>query len=219
MADKLTKEEVNRKLLHIIAVVLPIGIYFIPLFTDQSRTRVTLFAFTLFTLSFLIDIFRLKIGFFGKLFTRYLGSMMRETESKQLTGATYVMAGSLICSVLSLYDESLAASAFIGLTLFILGDAVAALVGKAMGRVKIGDKTLEGALGCFSFCFLLSYFIFPFIPQLQSNWGGGFTFVASVFVSAGVALLELFPLRIGKLTLNDNLYVPGAVSFLAWFIA
>jgi len=85
--------------------------------------------------------------------------------------------------------------------------------------VRIGDKTLEGALGCFSFCFLLSYFIFPFIPQLESNWGEGFTVVASLSVSAAVALLELFPLRFGKVTLNDNLYVPGVVSLLAWIIA
>ena len=30
-----------------------------------------------------------------------------------------------------------------------LGDAAAALVGKSMGRIRIGEKTLEGALGCF----------------------------------------------------------------------
>jgi len=219
MAGKLTKEEVNRKLLHIIAVALPIGIYFVPLHTGYSRFGVTLVVFSLFLLSVLVDLLRLKVGILGKLFTRYLGSMMRVAENKQLTGATYVMAGSLICSCLSLYHESLAASAFIGLSLFILGDAVAALVGKGIGRVRIGDKTLEGALGCFYFCFLLSYFIFPFIPQLESNWGEGFTVVASLSVSAAVALLELFPLRFGKVTLNDNLYVPGVVSLLAWIIA
>jgi dolichol kinase len=219
MTAGLTKEEVNRKLLHGVAVVLPVGIFYIPMLTDQTRFLVMWLVFLLFLVSLLIDGLRLKKKRVNIIFSHYLGSMMRSAESNQLTGATYVVAGSLICSGLSLISESFAASAFIGLTLFILGDAAAAIVGKGIGRVKIGDKTLEGALGCFIFCFLLSYFVFPIVPQFLNCWGAALTLQASVMVSASVALLELFPIRCGNLTVNDNLYVPGLVCLFAWFIS
>jgi dolichol kinase len=219
MTAGLTKEEVNRKLLHGVAVVLPVGIFYIPLLADYTRPQVAWLVFSLFLFSLLIDLLRLKVKHLNKIFSQYLGSMMRSSESTQLTGATYVIAGSLICSGLSLYSESFAASAFIGLTLFILGDAAAAIVGKGIGRVKIGEKTLEGALGCFIFCFLLSYFVFPMIPQFLDNWGKGLALQTSVMVSGSVALLELFPVRFGKFSVNDNLYVPGLVSLFAWFIS
>ena len=143
---------------------------------------------------------------------------MREVEAKQLTGATYVLAGSVICSMFSLYSESAAAAAFLGLTLFILGDAVAALVGKAFGRIRIGNKTVEGALGCYFFCFLIAALVFPKLPAFLATWGGQLSIIHIIGISASVALLELFPIRIGKVVLNDNLYVPAAVSFFALLI-
>ena len=59
-----------------------------------------------------------------------------------------------------------------GLTLFILGDAVAALVGKAVGRIKVGSKTVEGALGCYLLCVALAAFLFPRLPAFLADWGG-----------------------------------------------
>ena len=66
--------------------------------------------------------------------------MMRKQEETQLTGATYIIAGSLVCSWISLWSEYFAASAFLSLTLFILGDAAAALCGKAFGKIKVGRR-------------------------------------------------------------------------------
>ena len=77
------------------------------------------------------------IGDFRAWFFNLFGSMMRTQEETQLTGATYIIAGSFICSCISLTSDAFAASAFISLCLFVLGDAAAALCGKAFGRVKV----------------------------------------------------------------------------------
>ena len=93
------------------------------------------------------------------------------------------------------------------------GDAAAALCGKGFGRVKVGDKTLEGAIGCFLLCFLLT-FLFPYLPNFLSKWGEEFTWMHMVLFPLGISLLELFPIKLGRLTFNDNLYVPAAISLL-----
>ncbi|MBG30941.1 MAG: hypothetical protein CMI31_13220 [Opitutae bacterium] len=88
------------------------------------------------------------------------------------------------------------------------------MVGKAIGRIKIGDKTLEGTLGCFSLCFLLAWLVFPALPDFTLLWGP-MTIVDAFLLSALVAVLELYPIRFGKVVLNDNLYVPVVVTFAA----
>ena len=216
--NRLTAQEVNRKLLHGLAVILPVGIFYGPDLFGVTRTTACFIIGSLFIFSLLMEIVRLNCSPFRYWFFRYFGGMMREVEDKQLTGATYVIAGSAICSLFSLFSESAAAAAFLGLTLFILGDAVAALVGKAVGRIKVGTKTVEGALGCYFFCVLIAAFIFPQLPTFLSDWGGQLTLIHIFGISAMVSLLEFFPIRIGKVVLNDNLYVPAAVSFIALLI-
>ena len=218
MSQGLTKEEVNRKLLHGLAVVLPAGIFYGPDLLGLTNLWVCTVMFALLGFSLLIEIVRFRNQAFLNWFMRWFGSMMRKSELRQLTGASYVLAGSAICSVISLYGDFMAASCFLCLTLFILGDAAAALVGKAFGRIRIGEKTVEGALGCFLLCGLLAGFVFPYLPAFLEGWGGQLSLIQILGISAAVALLEFFPIRIGKLVLNDNLYVPASVSLLALII-
>ena len=218
MPSGLTKEEINRKLLHGLAVFLPMGIFYGSQLTGQTQLIVSIFFTILFLFSLVIDLIRLKAASVESFFFRYFGSMMRDTEKKQLTGATYVMGGSAICSWIALYGLKGTACVLVALTLFILGDAIAALVGKAIGRIKVGDKTLEGSIGCFVFGVLFSLLVFPILPGFQDAWGGPFSIPQIIFISASVSLLELFSIRVGTLTLNDNLYVPAVVSLLAIFV-
>ena len=210
---RIGKEEINRKLLHILAVGYPVFIFYGPEWFSLSKEQVLWIVFAFLLLSLVIDISRLYWGSFRSWFFNLFGSMMRTQEETQLTGATYIIAGSFICSWISLSGDAFAASAFISLTLFILGDAAAALCGKGFGRVKVGDKTLEGAIGCFLLCFLLTL-LFPYLPNFLSKWGGEFTWMHMVLFPLGISLLELFPIKFGRLTLNDNLYVPAAISLL-----
>ncbi|MAK28604.1 MAG: hypothetical protein CMI22_09645 [Opitutae bacterium] len=218
MVQGLTKEEVNRKLLHGVAVVLPVGIFYGPALLGVSEERVCFGVFVLLAAALLIELLRFRNQAFLNRFMKWFGSMMRESELRQLTGATYVLAGSGICSLISLRGESAAAACFLGLTLFILGDAAAALVGKAFGRMKIGGKTVEGALGCFLLCMALACWVFPSLPDFLAKWGTPFTLLQMLVIATSVSLLELFPIRIGRMVLNDNLYVPALVSLLGLMI-
>ena len=210
---RIGKEEINRKLLHILAVGFPALIFYGPNQLGLSRMEVVWVMLGVFLISLTIDLSRLYSTSFRSWFFKWFGSMMRKQEATQLTGATYIIAGSLICSCISLASQPFAASAFLSLTLFILGDAVAALCGKAFGKIKVGEKTLEGAIGCFVLCLVLTC-VFPQLPSFLELWDRDFSWMHIIFFPLGIALLELFPIKFGRIILNDNLYVPAIVSLL-----
>lgn len=210
--------EINRKLLHGIAIALPVGIFYGPGFfkVEQSMACYIIGGIFLFTL--LLEGFRLHNRQGKRLFHQFFGALLRKEENGKLTGATWVLAGSVLCSLLALISPSAAAAAFWGLTLFILGDAAAALFGKAFGRTRIGRKTLEGALGCYVLCVLISMFVMPQLPMFLAAWGGQLPIWQILLISAVITILEFFPIRLGKLTINDNLYVPAAATLAAMLI-
>ena len=126
MLGNLTIEEVNRKLLHIVAVLLPFTIFYGPLLVEVPRSYVCYLIFSLLVVSLLVEYCRLNQSLFAEWFNQFFGSMMRSEEKRQLTGATYILGGSAICSLISLHSEFSAVTSFLCLSLFILGDAVAA---------------------------------------------------------------------------------------------
>ena len=211
----LTSEEIYRKLLHGLAVVLPVGIFYGPNMSFLTEYSVSGIIGILFFFAIQVEYTRFRSPAFAEWFNKWFGSMLRPEEAHQITGATYVLGGSFLCSLIALQEDLVAcASAFLALTLFILGDAAAALVGKAIGRIRIGDKTLEGTLGCFFLCFFLSWLVFPALPDFTLLWGP-ITILDAFLLSALVAVLELYPIRFGKFVFNDNLYVPVVVTFAA----
>lgn len=218
MSSGLTKEEINRKLLHVLALVLPVGIFYGPDFCGVERIWACILALGLTSFSIFVEFARWRYGSFGTWFLRYFGSMLRKEEAHQVTGATYLLAGSVVCSFVSLHSEPAAACAFLGLTFFILGDAAAALVGKAIGKIKIGGKTLEGSIGCCLVCLSLAFFVFSNLPGFLDDWGGEFSLGDMLVLSVTVSLLELVPVRLGSLIINDNLYVPAVTSAVALLI-
>ena len=146
------------------------------------------------------------------------GSMLRVEERSRLTGATYMAGATFLCALTSTLNEKFAACSCLSLTLFILGDAVAALIGKSMGRIRVGEKTLEGTIACFLLCLCLGYLIFPYLPGFLEKWGGAISLTQATIVGISIALLELFPIKIKQWQLNDNLYVPVLVAYIAYLI-
>lgn len=72
---------------------------------------------------------------------------MRRHEADHLMGSTYFMIAALI-SVL-LFDKLIAISA---LSFLVLGDAIAAIIGKKYGRIHYWEKSVEGSIACFVMC-------------------------------------------------------------------
>ena len=85
MIGQLSREEVNRKLLHILAVILPSGIFYTPIHLEIHRSYACLIIFSIFVFSVFVEIFRMRVSVFSKWFSDSFSSMMRAEEKNQLT--------------------------------------------------------------------------------------------------------------------------------------
>jgi dolichol kinase len=207
----LRKEEINRKLLHLMALLMPAGIFYLPyLFSMHYYISVIILGILLVG-SVLIEHLRFKNPAIQKIFYAVAGSMLREEEANSTTGSTYVIGAALMCSLLFYKYPQVA---FMVLFMFILGDAIAAIVGMSIGRIKIGKKSLEGSLACFTLCMILLYGLFPFFPGILDQWGGKMPFLVAVGTSLAITVFELIPLRLSKnIIINDNLAVPVIAGY------
>lgn len=210
----ITKQELNRKLLHLLALLIPIGIFYIPKLTGIPNWIPALILFFLILASIILETLRFRYPAVQKLFFICFGSMLRKQEDKITTGSTYIIGAAFICSVLFCEAPHIS---FMVLTLFILGDAAAALVGQSIGKIKIGSKSLEGSLACFLLCVIL-FFVFPALPLLLDIWNGMVPLALIFITSFVITFFELVPIKLTKnLTINDNLIVPVIAGFcLKW---
>ncbi|MBN2035119.1 MAG: hypothetical protein JW768_00120 [Chitinispirillaceae bacterium] len=202
---KLTKEEIGRKLLHLMALLMPVGIFYAPSWSFPAYFMTVLLG-SLFIASVAIELLRFKYPLLQGWFYRCFGTMLRKEEDFKITGSTWVIGAAFFCTLLfPAYPHV----SFMVLVMFILGDAIAALVGISMGRIRIGKKSLEGSLACFSVCVILFFLLFPHVPGLLEPWGNSVPVVIVLSVSFVIMLFELLPLRIHpRITINDNLAVP-----------
>ena len=179
----LKTEEIKRKVIHLGNSVIPLSYYF---FVQDRITMVwMLFSVTIFFVA--VDYFRYHIEWIQKWFGIFFSSMLRKHELEgKLTGATWAFIGATIS--VFLFEKDIAVLALLFMS---VGDTVAALVGQQFGKIKIGDKTIEGFAGAFFSCLAISYF-FPTLTWINRLAGS---------LSAG--LIELSPISI-----DDNLKIP-----------
>lgn len=213
----LKKEEITRKLLHLFALLMPAGIFYLPQMNISYAYPVGILAFLLGG-SVVVESLRFRIPAVQKLFFSFFGHLLRQEESSKTTGSTYVIAAALLCSILFINQRHIA---FMVLSLFILGDAVAAIVGLSMGRIKIGKKSLEGSAACFLLCMGLMYGVFPHLPGILEPWNGNVPFIMALAASLSITIFELVPLKItSNFVINDNLAVPVITGgILMWLEA
>ena len=134
--------EARRKAIHIAALILPLGILYEWLPWPRGRPQWRWFLITLTVVAVSIDLLRIHENRVRRFFKSFLGEMIREHEAFSLLGSTYLLIAGLLA--IEIFPRSVAGAA-LGFT--VLGDSFAALVGKAWGRHRFFNKTLEGALG------------------------------------------------------------------------
>lgn len=209
----LRREEVYRKILHFIfGTIIPLGIFYIPRFAEKlSWSLLPPWTLPPLILAFFLIIFiamealRFRVPAVQNVFHRVFGSMLRHSEKEKATGATYILASSMLCSIIF---KNYPHVSLMALSSFIWGDAVAALVGQSIGRTRIKSKSLEGSIGCLVVCLVFFLAVFPHLPSLLGDWKGRIPLSLSVIASLCITVMELFPIRIGKLEINDNFSVP-----------
>ncbi len=158
-------------------------------FLPTATARIALLAVCLVVI--VIDFMRLHINGIKEGFIIFFGSFLRRQELTKLSGATYLLLGCLVTSLLFRRPAVIAACTFV-----IVGDTFAALVGQNIKSPNISsNKTLLGSLS-FLLTALLSAIILYFLPD-------SLPFSALIIGAVSAALLEALPLP-----WNDNFSVP-----------
>jgi|CXWL01.1.fsa_nt_gi dolichol kinase len=145
--------EVWRKLLHLFALVMPLGYFWVP-----RWTAVIVIGFA-FTISLTVDLARIRQWPMQKLWRPMVDRIIRPSELATFTGATHILLSGWLCPLL--FSRPAAA---LGMTMIILGDSAAALVGRRWGRHRYrGHRSWEGS-AAFCLACVPASFLIPGVP-------------------------------------------------------
>ncbi|MCX7879256.1 MAG: dolichol kinase [Ignavibacteria bacterium] len=191
--------EVWRKLFHMVSILIP-TIY---LFVTKEFAIVVLSILTIIAIYIDIKIksenivkkFIMKI--FGKLFRKF------ERQNFVFNGATWVLISATINVIL--FPKILTITSFYVL---VFSDAVAALVGKRIGRIRFLNKTFEGFIA-----FVLVGFLTVFVIWLILK--APISFLILGFI--GVIIAGVVEASSAWLRIDDNLGIPLSISLVMYF--
>lgn len=192
--------EAQRKALHLASIVLPLWILFEPLPWPHTHRQWVALLLALTAFAIAVDVVRINDHRARRFFGKFFGGLLREHEQFNLTGSTYLLLAALLA--LEVFPRPLAGVA-LGFT--VLGDGMAALVGKAYGRTRFFNKTLEGALGGLAACLVWAALV---------AWAGFVPWPVAVCGALTASLVEILPIP-----LDDNLgitLISGYVMRLLW---
>ena len=192
--------EARRKAIHISLVILPLDLLHEWLPWPRGHRQFALLFALLTAGAIAVDLLRLHDQRVRGFFRQFFGEMIREHEAFSLLGSTYLLLASLLA--IEIFPQPIAAAA-LGYT--VLGDAFGALVGRAWGRHRVFNKSLEGALGCLLACSAWAAYVV---------WAGHVP-VGIVACGALVAtVVEMLPIP-----LDDNLGITLASGFAMKLLA
>ena len=189
----ISKSEYIRKLIHLSNLTIPISYYYV--FQDKTFFLLCLFFLVLIFIS--IDLLREKNKYIKIFFNLFFNRMMRKHElDGALTGASWVMISAFV--TILIFPKNIA---ILSLIFMSVGDTVAGLVGRKIGKLKIGEKTVEGFVFGFLACAIISY-NYKLIP-----------FSISIYGSLVGMIFEVLPLP-----LDDNLKIPLSSASIMYLI-
>lgn len=144
--------------------------------------------------SLALDLARFRVSRLNRLFLRWLRPLLKSSETRRLTGATWLLLAAAIA--FPLFDREVAVAAFFYLA---LGDPAAALVGRPLPGPRLFGKSPAGTLAFISVS-LFAAAVLVWAGFMPWHWG----FAVGAIVAG---LVELLPLP-G----DDNLWVPLAAG-------
>jgi len=176
----------KRGLFHLFgALIVPVAALFLP----RTVLLISLGVVTFIVVAF--ELIRLRAPGINRWFLSVFKPLLRREEASRLTGTSYILVASLIAFLVFPRDIAVVALVFLA-----VGDAMATIVGKQVGKTRLlGKKTLEGSLACFISCLvvgLIGYYA-----------GLDVSLLAILVGSLGATIAEAIPLPI-----NDNLILP-----------
>lgn len=143
---------------------------------------------------FLFELLRLASPPVNRWFLATFRPLLRETETFRLNGSAYVLAGSLVAFLVFPREMAILALLFLA-----VGDPLAALVGRALGKVWAWGKALEGHLAFFAAALVLGLGV--------GWWLLGLSPLIVAVGAAAAAIIQALPLP-----LSDNITIPLAAA-------
>ena len=183
----------KRKLYRLAGFIIPL-LYF---FTNKSLVLNIIFIALIVFIT--LDVLRLLRSKFNHELFDKLKALLKPKEENTVSTTTLFLVSAIL--TLSFSQKEVA---IISIIFFLVGDTVAEIFGKVYRDLKIGRKSVEGSLACFSSCIIIgSLLINPL------NISIFFVIKAAFFAS----LIELASQKI-----DDNLTMPVGTALLLSFI-
>ena len=179
--------ELVRKAIHLSSSAIPL-LYWFVLDRDIMLKGVIILSAGFLAAEYL----RLHSPTGKRLFNLVFGSALRAHEHQNLTGATYVFTGSVLC--IFLFPKEIAVPSLLILS---LSDTFAALVGIPYGKHPFLAKSVEGSSTFFIVSLLILTLFFP----------GNLVF--NILIAMVLTVAEAYPMN-----LDDNFVIPLLSGFL-----
>lgn len=189
------RDEVARKAVHLASVSIPLGLWIL------GRDVTVPILAALVVLALLIEFGRLLVPAWHGFIDRWMGWMMRHDESRAFSGATFVVISGLICSYY-FQPKMIAVAALLFLS---ISDALASLVGRAVGGPGLFGKSFAGNLA-----FFLSAALIVLMTQPV-------TLGLGLLAALVATIVEALPLRWRKLRIDDNFSIPISAGLVMTF--
>ncbi|MBI4448332.1 hypothetical protein HY643_05100 [Candidatus Woesearchaeota archaeon] len=191
--QKITKLELKRQIFHIAFGLIIVFLFYYNLIT-------LLYMFLLLFLGLVLSIISVRYNVL--VLSWFLKNFERESDLSKFPGKGMILFFVGCMMVIGFFPKNVALASIMVLT---LGDALATIIGKAVGRYTVGGlKTLEG-----------------FGMGIIGGFLGAVVFVKPVpaFLGSAIAMLfELLELKIGEIILDDNISVPLLAAFTIEFV-
>lgn len=186
----MNKHEIYRKLVHLFAIIIPVLYYFVV--KSDFISICILLPIALFCV--IVDAARMENPELKNKFFKVFGMMLREHESKGLTGASYLLTSSIVVIALPIKEIT-----FLAISYLVVGDTLASLVGLKFGKRRIVStmKTVEGLIASFIGCTIwgLIFNLYFFEIGLHQS---------IIIFGAIVASIT----EVSNLHINDNISIP-----------
>jgi dolichol kinase len=185
------REEIIRKLFHLLALVYVAGALFLPRPVFLSGLAFLLVC------DFIFETVRIRVPRFRPLIDKLVGGLVRAEESQKFTAVFWMLLG-VFSAALVIGPPKLLVTIYLFL---IFGDGVASLVGKGFGgpHWPNSPKRISGSLACFAVCLVSGILLL----RPEYSWPG-------ILLGALAATI----LEFGIVPVNDNLTIPLGSSLV-----
>jgi len=196
------RSEAARKALHLVSLIVPAAMLAL------GRTTALVAGGAVAAVAVAADVLRARSSGFARFIDRWFGWMMRAEEQPGVpgpvvfNGATWVLVTAFLLALL--FPLRVGMAVFIA---FMLGDAAAALVGRAVGRHRWPGtrRTVEGSAAFFA----VALAVLLALPAVVGDAVVHPSLPVAAAVALAMAAVEALPIR-----LNDNVRVPVVGALL-----